>query len=408
MSNIEVNLEHGKENKSRSKYLLYKGSVAVFHVRKFNPKTEEVEIWECKWTNPKTGKPQKEFIKKVGIETGEDFDKGEYSTAAAICWAPNRTIGNIAVNSKELLGKFEGKSGTDGILPCQIIPCGKFRHGAKRWYCKTHQMHWGTLADFESCRNSENQEMECSSKDLPLNYVVDPFELNFSDFEEIGIWVSLPRALSSRAIEKRAPKIHVHRRKTGQKEKDVDNDFDALVLSYNQNLGLFESEDISKIQVTPPSAFEFVMALKEGREVSCVSCKRCGYPHLDLGDFAKKAHKKHYCGNCGNDSIISTEPIVSTPLKPLHDQFNKANSYVKPNREINLDDDKYKGLHFDIWSSTPAIIWTANRDQEEGIHVHVYKDGKYLVDDTFSKVVYKGNELDRDYLWQKMLENTLA
>src|SRR5690606_23661251 len=98
--------------------------------RKINPVTDEVEIWECRWTNPADGKPQKEFIRKIGIEeASHQSATDDYSTAEAICWAPGRTIGNIAVNSKELLGHFEGEYGTNATLPCQIIPCGKFRNG---------------------------------------------------------------------------------------------------------------------------------------------------------------------------------------------------------------------------------------------------------------------------------------
>ena len=36
-----------------------------------------------------------------------------------------------------------------------------------------------------------------------------------------------------------------------------------------------------------------------------------------------------------------------------------------------------------MWASTPAVLWTAERPQERGIHVHVYEDGQYVVDDTF-------------------------
>ena len=132
---------------------------------------------------------------------------------------------------------------------------------------------------------------------------------------------------------------------------------------------------------------------------------KCGYPHLDLGDFALTRHKKHFCGNCGNDSIWSKEPIVSTPLKPLHDQFSNSNTYIDPGRTINLDD--YSGHAFDLWASTPAVVWTANRPQEKGVHVHIYGDEGRIIDDTYSTVVYKGEKLDRKELWANMVENTI-
>lgn len=346
---------------------------------------------------------KKEFIRKHCDEDEMEPLHEDYSVASAICWAPGRTIGNIAVSSEEVFGSFEGKAGTNAVLPCHIVPCGKFRNGARRWYCKTHQIHWGTKADIAALPKSG--EVTCSNHMMEMSYVVDPIIVEFNDFEEIGVWCSLPPAMSTRPIEARPPKIHIHKRFSGAEKKVLDRDFDAIVCSYNQDLGLFENQEITQIQVTPPAAFEFVRSLEEGREMSCVTCKKCGYPHLDLGNFATTPHAKHFCGNCGNDSIWSDGKIVSTPLKPLHDQFNNSNTYITPQRSLNLDE--YPDHHFDIWSSTPAVVWTADRPQEQGIHVHVYEGARRIVDDTFGEVIYKGKRLDREQLWRLMTQNTL-
>lgn len=375
----------------------------MFRSRRLNNDTGRVEIWECEYSNKGTGMARKEFIRKLGEEGDLDLPEENFEAAAAVCWAPGRTIGNIAVGSEEILGLFSGRSGSDAILPCQIIPCGKFRNGARRWYCKTHQVHWGTKADYASV--TELGEVRCSNHSIGMSYAVRPLVVDFLEFEEIGIWCSMPQGLSSKPIEPRPPKIHVHKRFSGDRTKTIDRDFDAIVCAYNQGLSLFHNPEITNIQVTPPAAFEFVRSLEEGNDMSCVTCKRCGYPHLDLGDFAIKPHKKHFCGNCGNDSIWSSTPIVSTPLKPLHDQFNNSNSYVSPERTLNLDD--YAGHDFDAWASTPAVLWTANRPQEKGIHVHVYEGSKRIVDDTFSVVTLQGQELDRKQLWANMVDRTL-
>lgn len=348
---------------------------------------------------------KKEYIRKIGNE--EDLDPNEsirsFSAASAVCWAPGRTIGNIAVSSEEVFGHFEGKSGNDAVLPCHIIPCGKFRNGAKRWYCKTHQMHWGTLADIEAL--PESGEVRCSNHTMPMSYVVDPTIVDFNDFEEIGIWCSLPPALSSRDILKAPPKIHLSKRTSGL---DNNKDFDAIICSYNQDVGLFASTEITQIQVTPPAAFEFVRSLEEEYKTECVSCKKCGYPHLDLGSFARHPHSKHFCGNCGNDSVISSGKIISTPLKPLHDQFHRANGYCSPDRRLNLDE-YAEGHHYDVWASTPAILWSSNRPQLKGIHVRVYEEnnGECIVDDIFSEVIFQGRALDRKELWGMMTSNTI-
>lgn len=346
---------------------------------------------------------KKNFIRKHCDEGEAEPEHEAYSAASAVCWSPGRTIGNIAVSSEEVFGSFAAKAGDNAILPCHIVPCGKFRNGASRWYCKTHQIHWGTKADIAAL--PESGEVTCSNHMMEMSYVVNPIVVEFNDFEEIGIWCSLPPAMSTRPIEPRPPKIHTHKRFTGEDKKILDRDFDAIVCSYNQDLGLFANPEITQIQVTPPAAFEFVRSLEEEREMSCVTCKKCGYPHLDLGSFATTPHAKHFCGNCGNDSIWSEGKIVSTPLKPLHDQFNNSNAYIVPDRNLNLDD--YPDHDFDIWSSTPAVVWTADRPQELGIHVHIYEGPRRIVDDTFGAVIYKGKALDRKQLWSQMTKNTL-
>jgi hypothetical protein len=148
-------------------------------------------------------------------------------------------------------------------------------------------------------------------------------------------------------------------------------------LLYSDSLGLFGSADITRVNVTPPAAFEFVCALDASREMMCINCSSCGYPHLDLGDFARTPHRKHFCGNCGRDSTWSKDPIVSTPLKPLHDEYAKSLKYETANRTLNIDD--YRGCSYTVWASTPAIVWTASRPQEFGIHVHVH-DGQTRVE----------------------------
>lgn len=375
----------------------------MFYSRKLNPETGQVEVWECDWSDPGTGMAKKEFIRKHCDEGQLEVVPEKYSASSAICWAPGRTIGNIAVNSEEVFGSFASKAGENAVLPCHIVPCGKFRNGANRWYCKTHQIHWGTKADIAAVPPSG--EVTCSNHLMAMSYVVDPLVVDFDDFEEIGVWCSLPPAMSSELIQRRAPKIHVHKRCSGAEKKMLDRDFDAVVCSYNQNLGLFSSSEITQIQITPPAAFEFVKSIEEGRSMDCVTCKKCGYPHLDLGSFASTPHAKHFCGNCGNDSIWSDGKIVSTPLKPLHDQFNNSNHYVVPQRDLNLDD--YTGFDFEIWSSTPAVLWTADRPQEKGIHVHVYDGSRRVIDDTYGRVIHNGKALDRGALWQQMAANTV-
>jgi hypothetical protein len=184
----------------------------------------------------------------------------------------------------------------------------------------------------------------------------------------------------------------------------VDGDFAAISVLYSEDLGLFENPNITRVNITPPAAFEFLRALELGREMNCINCSQCGYPHLDLGDFAQRPHRKHFCGNCGCDSTWSPTAIVSTPLKPLHDQFGQSSKFVEPDRTVNLDD--FPGSNYNIWASTPAIVWTADRPQEKGIHVHVHDGLKRVIDDTYSEVFLQGERLSRSELIKEMMNRT--
>ena len=75
-------------------------------------------------------------------------------------------------------------------------------------------------------------------------------------------------------------------------------------------------------------------------------------------------------------------------------------------KKVNLDD--FDGLQFQVWSSTPAVLWTAERPQERGIHVHVYENKQYVIDDTFGTVIYHGQPLQRSELFDQMVRSTIS
>lgn len=376
----------------------------MFIERKINSQTQVVELWKCDWeTHP--GQPTKKiFLEKLCDEEPAALaDKNAMNQAPAICWSYGRTLGNIAVFSQSILGKFPAKSGVDAVLPCDFVNAGKFRNGANRWWCRTHQAHWGTNADHASFETFGR--MVCANHEQQMNYVVGPYQLTVDDFKEVGIWCSMPAALSTDPITERPPKIHVHLRNELDGKKIVDRDFDAIAMLYSHKAKLFGNSDITQVNLTPPAAFEFVCALEMGREMGCVSCSHCGYPHLDLGDFARTPHRKHFCANCGRDSTWSKTAIVSTPLKPLHEQYPQAAVFTEPDRSINLDD--YAGCKYTVWASTPAILWTANRPQERGLHVHIHDGSKRVVDNTYSDVYLNGERLSRAELIERMIDRTI-
>jgi hypothetical protein len=216
----------------------------------------------------------------------------------------------------------------------------------------------------------------------------------------------LPAAISTFEVRRRPPRIHVHVRPKAGGPKTVDMDYQALSLRYTAGEGLFRAEDITRVNITPPAAFEFVTGLERGARMDCINCSHCGYPHLDLGEFARRPHRKHFCANCGRDSTWSKEEIISTPLQPLHDSFAKTLKYTAPDRCLNLDE--YPGYGYTIWASTPAVVWTPARPQELGIHVHAYDRGRRVIDETFGEVALEGKKLDRKELIESMIARCIT
>jgi len=361
--------------------------------RRMNPSSGVVELWWC------------EEERKVADEQPLVSEFGSaHDEEVAICWAYGRTLGNICVRSPDRQNYFSAQRGENVILPCDFVHAGKYRHGADRWWCRTHQSHWGIKADILALQASG--VFHCSVSDQAMNYVVDPFTVDLRGHAEVGIWCSLPAALSTAEIKPRAPKIHVHVRDAAESEKRIDRDFAAVSAVYPTEGELFSNGGVVRVDITPPAAFDFVCALEAGKVLGCINCPRCGHPHLDLGDFGKTPHRKHFCANCGRDSTWSKSPIISTPLQPLHDRYSSHVAYMVPDRSLNLDD--FKGCSYTIWASTPAIVWTAARPQEYGIHVHVHQGTERIVDETFGEVILDGTTLVRSALLDMMIERAMV
>ena len=343
--------------------------------------------------------------RKIGEEGFLPFGRDvDLSANYAVCWAQGRTVGNGPITAKEILNQLPQNRAHDTVLPCDFVYAGKFRNGAERWWCRTHQRHWGVKADIQAVQSGG--PLCCASLHDLMSYVVRPPQLELSKYAEVGIWCSLPAALSTEQIANRTPKIHVHLREAPGEEKLLDRDFDAVSAVYAPAEDLLGHRPFVRVDITPPSAFEFVCGLEEKRDLGCIKCPHCGSPHDDLGEFGREVHRKHFCGNCGRDSTWSKEAIISSSLFLLHDQSRKKLSYIQPERALNLDD--FPGRTYSLWASTPAIVWTASRPQEYGIHVHVHEGKERIIDDTFGEVTMNGAKLQRPDLIRAMIARSIV
>jgi hypothetical protein len=218
-----------------------------------------------------------------------------------ICWSWSTTVGHIAVAGDLLRGEFDLSDGSRALIGCDFARAGKYRNGAERWWCRSHQAYWGVKADVAAFDPARPRA--CSAAAQPLECALDPLVIDMAGLARVRVAADSKPGLRVRA-EPLAPFAAV-----------IDARVPALAL-----VGLppvFGASDIVQVNVTPPAVAALMAARREPRTLGCIDCARCGHPHLDLGSFAINEHRRHYCGNCGNDSTHSGAPIVSNPLHRL-------------------------------------------------------------------------------------------
>lgn len=282
------------------------------------------------------------------------------------------------------------------INRCEIEQVGKSRNGKPRWWCTKHGApatgRYGVKLD------------ECESAHLDIDdleaLTIDPDKFPGG----IGIWGAVPPVFDTTGNEP-SPGVHVHARLEPDGEKLIDRNFD--VVSMEAQTDLFNRRPVT---ITHEAAVAHYVANFLGHHVKHLFCVHCGALHLDAGYFATKPHKKHLCHSCGR-FFSDTEAGISNPIayfRTLSPDFKRANRVKTVERSITLSQADYPG-GIQIWASNPALVWTADREEEQGIHLHAYDDkhSMPLKDDTFSSVVIDGLELDYAQIAQLMAQNAL-
>lgn len=366
-------------------------------------KDDQIELWLCR-RSPEIKSGSKPFRKFMGFEQPlHPTYSNQADVHEIICWSRSSTLGTAPIFNPDIIRRLPSNHGID-TLGCDIVEAGKMRNGARRWWCRTHQKHWGTKKDIETAWNEGS--IRCANHAQLLSYVVDPQKLRLEDFANLQVSCSFPPALTNAGeLVPKSPAIYVQANGKSNKDINIDGPFDAVTLIHAQSRDLFDIAHSDEIHVTPPSAMEFALALENKLPTGCVNCRHCGCPHQDLGEFGQEAHVKHLCSNCGRDSIWTPLPIVSTPLSTLRDQFDLGFGFEESTGSINLDE--YLGASFTVWPSMPAILWSHDRPQKRGIRVQLSIEGEKVLNDTFGEVTLNGKRLERAKLIEIMLSNTL-
>ncbi len=125
-------------------------------------------------------------------------------TKPAIIWSSEHTLGHIAISADNPIAKyFKKENAEQQELPCDLVEAGKFRNGNKRWWCRTHQIHFGV-------KGEQLENPSCRNAKMLLDYCTNPLEIDPRDYPGgVGIWAALPPVIDT-SNEAFSIGIHVH------------------------------------------------------------------------------------------------------------------------------------------------------------------------------------------------------
>jgi len=275
---------------------------------------------------------------------------------------------------------------------CSVTQVGKFRNGAPKAWCRTHAELVRPASASECLKVGTILTLRCLSLDI------DQYPGG------IGIWGALPPAIdtadSTMDEESLLKGVHVHARPHPKAKKEVDETYDIVAL--------FRANELL-IVIDSDSATSMVQSRLANLQTARVECRHCGAVHIDEGWFAVNPHRKHQCMCCGREFYQQTAVPGSAIEDKLREVFPvnpKARS--SPNRTIDLARHLDAGRHIRIWGTHQALVWTADRPEESGVHVHVYNSrGEYVVDETFDKALWQDQTLDATDVRRLMLQKSL-
>ena len=276
---------------------------------------------------------------------------------------------------------------------CDITPVGKRRDGGTRYWCLSHKA--------DATAKYGRPAMACRAAHLPPILPHEVLDLDLDQYPGgVGLWGAVPPVYDTTRLPLDFG-IHVHARRDSNGDKDIDATYRAVRLIGHQlpTEGLLISE-IDAVYYMVSSVF--------GLDMRDIRCTYCGYPHLDKDWFSIHPHRRHLCAGCGKnfrDSVVG----IGNPIRATQENLRLLpRKPVRAAKVLSLQQSDYLG-GIQIWGSNAAIIWSSEKAEEEGIHVHAYKaDGEMAnPDDTFSAVKVDGVRLDPAMVRTLMAQNSL-
>ena len=276
---------------------------------------------------------------------------------------------------------------------CEIMPVGKRRDGAMRYWCLTHKA--------DATAKYGRPATVCRAAHLPPILPHQILDLNLDQYPGgVGLWGAVPPVYDTTRLPLDFG-VHVHARKDSNGDKDLDATYRAIrVVGYKFPKKSLLISEVEAVYYMVSSIFGF--------ETRDVRCTYCGYPHLDKDWFSIHPHRRHLCAGCGKnfrDSVVGIGNPIHAAQQVLGLPPRKCVQAVKT---LSLQQSDYPG-GLQIWGSNAAIIWSSGKAEEEGIHVHAYKGDSEVadLDETYSAVEIDGMRFDPAMVRTLMAQNSL-
>lgn len=276
---------------------------------------------------------------------------------------------------------------------CNIVSVGRRRDGGTRYWCLQHK------ADATAKYGVAAQK--CRYADIPDISASETIKIDIAKYPGgVALWGAVPPIYDT-TLQPIDRGIHVHARQSSEGGKEIDETFRKVLLVDGNNPS-------RKAEISELDAIYYMVTSIFGYPMKYVECTRCQYPHLDKDWFSLNPHQSHLCAGCGQ-YFRDTSKAIGNPIKKTQSLFdNQPGKTRKIDRPLEITQSDYMG-GIQIWGSNSAVFWTSDAAEEEGIHVHAFTDDESLpiIDNTFSKVVIDGVELDPLMVRILMAQNSI-
>jgi transposase-like protein len=285
----------------------------------------------------------------------------------------------------------ETPSHADGI--CDIIEVGRRRDGGTRYWCLLHKA--------DATAKYGKPAKECRYARVAPLAPGDTYTLDLDKYPGgVALWGAVPPVYDTLSqVPDRGVHLHAHR--SASDDKEIDHTYRAVRITG----GPLAKNDFV---VSELDAIYYMVSSVFGYEMRHLTCLYCGEPHLDRDWFSLHPHRRHLCAGCGRN-FRDSQTSIGNPIAGIRDTCAVRATKAKRSRKRFIRPQEQFPGGIQIWGSNPAFLWTGNRSEEEGIHVHAFTadETKPEIDDTFGTVIIDDIELDATMIRTFMAQSAL-